>query len=398
MSDQDEIINAPPPSAENGVTTPPPPEAVSEPNEPSPVDAVKEALAEKLRTGDLEGIDTPEPAPAAPAAEPPKAEAPPTAPSKPAEPPKAGEKPAAPADDPLAAYDDPDDLRPDEVDPKFTKIRERIQRQQAKLRQTRQELERNKQRIAPALEAGFDEDAVDDWLLLGARANLGDPAALQELAARLSAAGFKFQPAAPAAPATPEPRAPQPAKPTDAQVEAIYQRHFKPRVDSYRMDEEAAREAAAELAANMLAGTPAPAPSQPHTQVPAPAAPQAPAPAAKQDPIQTRVLASMDQMDQQYAKTVPNWDKVRALADDLVKADIKAGKKLDPLLWPSDWAQKVRLAQVKVMQEAQAASRPAVTTTDTSLRPARNGAPGASNPMDGIAAALRAGNLDALPT
>lgn len=393
MSDQDENINAPPPSAENGVTTPPPPEAVSEPNEPSPVDAVKEALAESLRKGTLDDSAPSEPTPPAPASEPPKAEDPPQ-PSKPTEPTKAPEKPAAPAEDPLAAYDEPDDLRPDEVDPKFTKIRERIQRQQAKLRETRQNIERLQQRIAPALQAGFDDDAVDDWLLLGARANLGDPAALHELASRLQAAGFKMPEAAPAAPQAP----PKPAgQPTPAQVEEIYKRHFQPHVAAYRMDEEAAREAATSMAASLL--TP-PAPSQPQQQVPPAPAPQAPTgPARQQDPIQARVLQSMDQMDAQYAKTVPEWTRVKALADSLVAADLKAGKRLDPLLWPSDWAQKVRLAQVQVMKEKQAGNRPAVSVTDTSLRPGRQpGAAPSANPKADIEAALRAGNLDALPT
>lgn len=383
----DEIQKSPPPSEDNGVTQQPPP-AVAEP-EADVAEAMKQQLAESMRSGTLEEpLEAPgtvkpvppSPEPEAPAAPvPPKADTPPPAP--------------APVVDPAEAFDLPDDLRPDEIDPKFTKIRGRIEKMQASMRDTRKELAEHKKLRETAKLAGFDDGAYEDWVLLGTRANLGDVAAIRELNRRVRASGVPLEDAPPAPPA--------PVVPQISDADAIYQKHFKPRVDAFQMDEAAARDAAKDLAAGLRPATPSPAPppalSHPHTQVPQTRPPVV-------DSIKSRVEAHMEQKDAEYAKTVPNWVAVKAEADRLVLADVAAGKRLDPVMWPADWDQKVRIAQMAVVKKQQAAAQPAVRVADTSLRPSRGGG---SPPTNGkltnderraaIAAAMSSGNLDNLP-
>ena len=229
-------------------------------------EAVLESVAESLKAGTFDGEPVAETKPEAPAS---KGEKPQ---SDPAEPPA----PKAAEEDPDAAYDDPDDLTPDEVDPKFTKIRERIQRQQAKLREARKELDSHRKVREATKQAGFDDQFHEKWNLLGARANLGDPAAIEELGTLITSAGFK-------------PKVETP-KPPAIDADAIYSEIFKPRVDAYKMDEDAAREAARALAAKLGSTPSAPVPA-PVPQAPAPSQPQSQIPPQPQaDPFEQRVV------------------------------------------------------------------------------------------------------------
>jgi hypothetical protein len=383
MATEDENKSLPP-SVDNGENAQTPPAA--EVTTPDPVEQVKEDLAEKLKAGTL---DEPLAAPTDPKPEVKK----PTSETPPA--PAAGEKaPEAKAEeDPDAAFDDPEDMNPDEVDPKFTKIRERIQKQQAKLREARKTLAGHDKLRKAAEHAGFDGQKFEDWVLLGARANTGDPLAVNELARRLRmTAPHLFE-----APQAKE----QSAAPSEADIEKVYQTRFKPKVDAYQMDEAAGRELAKEWVAERAPARPAP--SQPQQQIPQQQQPQQQAPQG--DPVKTRALAYMDNLDAGYAKAIPNWKEVKELADSLVTKDIQAGKTQDPMMWPADWQEKVSQAQKLLVKRKQEATGPAVRVADTTLRPSRGaGGPPSSTPqskkdsLNAIAAALASGNLDNLPT
>jgi hypothetical protein len=309
---------------------------------------------------------------------------------------KAPEKPAPAADasktevDPDAAYDDPDDVREDEVDPKFTKIRERIQKTRGALRETRKQLAQHEARRSITKQAGFDDAAHEEWIMLGARANMGDPEAIAELGQRLLRAGF-------------QPPAQTPAVSDDeaieAEAEAIYEAKFAAKVKAYKMDEDAARELALEMAEAKApirqAAPQPPAPSQPQSQIPPQPAPAGP------DPITRAALGTIQQTNATYAKNLPNWKDVEALATEMVHRDRAQGVRLHPLQWLADWQTKVRAAQVHLARSAIPA--PAVQVRDTGMRPGRGAgaAPSGADPrsarMADIQAALASGNLDALP-
>jgi len=374
-TDEKEIPQAPSP-APAAEPTPPPAEAPA--NEDAAREAALASVAEQLKAGTFE--DEP---PAPPVQD--------KAPEKPAD----KQAPPAPTDEPVdpdAAYDDPEDVREDEVDPKFTKIRERIQKTRGSLRETRKQLAQHEAIRSITKQAGFDDDAYREWNLLGARANMGDPEAIAELGRRLLAAGFKAPEAAPA------PQAPD----IDAEAEAIYKAKFAPKVKAYQMDEDVARELARDLAESKIKQAPpapTPAPSQPQSQVPQQPAPQRPGP----DPITAAALGTVNQANAEYAKALPNWKEVEALATQMVHADRKRGVNLHPLQWLADWQAKVRAAQVHLARKA--APQPAVQVRDTGIRPGRGpatpagtGADPRATRLSDIKAALASGNLDALPS
>jgi len=374
--DENEVPQVPSP-APVADTTPPPTEAPT--TDDSAREAALTAVADQLKAGTFEGEPAP-PAPKAPEAKP----APPA--------PKAEDEQV----DPDAAYDDPDDVREDEVDPRFTKIRERIQKTRSSLREARKAAADHEAVRSITRQAGFDDAAHREWNLLGARANMGDPEAIAELGSRLLKAGFKLpeQAAPPAYPQADD--LDTEADDLDTEADAIYKAKFEAKVKAYQMDEDVAHELARDFARAKLARAPQPpAPSQHHNQ--APPAPQAQGP----DPITRAALGTIQQTNAGYAKALPNWAQVEALATQMVMADRQKGINLHPLQWLADWQTKVRAAQVHLARKA--TSQPAVQVRDTGLRPGRGaspvpqGADARAARMHDIQAALASGNLDALP-
>lgn len=299
--------------------------------------------------------------------------------------------------DPDTVYDAEGDLTPADIDPKFTKIRERVEKQQANLREARKEAQFSRM-LKDVAESGNLQPNDVAWLLTtAAAANVGDPAAQAELAALVQRQGWaKALPPAPAT--TPAAPAVDPAQALKVRADEVYQTKFKAKVDAMKMDEDVARELATELATTALSQqqTPPPAPSAPAAQ-----APQQRVPATVDQMLAQAANQEMDRIDAAMQKSIPpeRWKQVFAKANELVAADRKAGKfNPNPVTWVADWQAKLREAQIALNP---APAKP--PAAGNSMRPSTGASqPGAAKSgreasLAAVAEALRRGDLDSLP-
>jgi hypothetical protein len=306
----------------------------------------------------------------------PKSEAPSAEPTTETEPvskdPDPVEPPKADAED--STLDEPDDFDVNEIDPKFTKIRARVEKQQAKLREARQEAQFGRMVQSVAKAGGLDPNAAAWWIQKGAAANAGDPMAQAELAEFFDKSGWRPK----NAPA-PEPvRQEAPKVDLKAQSEEIYKAHFAEKVKKLQMDEDVAREAADAWAASVA---PKPAHSQP-TPVPQPVQqtqlPQQSNTRTEADIIKSAVFAEMDRLDAAYKRALGDekFKLVQQEATRLVEEDRKAGRlNQNPATWYADWQAKLKIAQTSLNKTA----APAKPKIDSGIRPSNGKAPVATS-------------------
>lgn len=296
-------------------------------SQPVPQDTALEAIAAKLA-----GIAAAEEAEAAPAAQPdpapptPEAEKPPEQPpeepakgteepeaAKPpeAEPPKMPELPSV--RHPHAREDDP---TVDDVDPKFTKIRSRFEKQTALLHEAREAGKYGIEIQEFAKANGIKPEDVAALLRESVNLRKGDKETLKAVAAQLQQHGVKL---------AEDPRAADLA-------EKLYQERFAASVEAKQITPSYARKLADDAARQQLQAVEA--------QVQPPANP----PGVNIDAGLNAVAALDAQIAESYRKAGVDYSKVRESAYDALTAKVREGR-LKPEYFAYEFRQAVATAQ-----------------------------------------------------
>lgn len=318
-------------------------------------DKHREALVAAVSDGTVGKLPPLDPAPAPePAPKPPEVEAPLAGPP--------ATEPAPELDDDLVEPElTEDDLRHMErVKHAFASVR-------GKLRSAKEAAQFGSLIKRMGESAGVPPEVLANWVDLGARLNVGDASALDDLGRILGPQKLRISkmdeaPPPPPAPATPPP--PAPADRFKTLAETLYNEEFKAEVDSFALAEDLARAKAEKLARRLLASqpSPSPAPSAPSQPIPVqqpPPAPQAVGPSPLEQAAMAEVAATLDR----YATKIPKFrEEVLPEVTKVIQQQRATSKTPpNPLRFVAEVQDAIR--QVQAARAAKAQPKPAATPT-----------------------------------